>query len=655
MVEYRWTVTGGEIIGADDGQQITIAPTIDSGTIVIGLTVVDENGCESSCDTTMEVLCAPEPVAPDIRICVGEYEIGDIEGLLIEAGAGCIDDCGETPAFALSEVNVDAVGAYSYTVSCGDLEVCGSAAQGTVFVDGCSGRREPEVSVSSGGEVCAGWWNSFTLRVNNTGDLPLTEVVIENMLGGVGFDIRSFAPASYGSGKLTWTISRIDPGQEVVLTFEVRPYGGTAGSWMQQTVTVTSREGAEDEMLGEFLVLDCDPAPTPTPTPFPGGPCPVCPDWVVFQSDRHDRGDYDIYRMGFDGEDVVRLTTHEADDIQPTWSFDGSQIAFASYRDGDWEIYRMNADGSGQTNVTNWPLAEDGISPSQDMAPSWSCDWIAFQTDRHGQWEIYKTDPNGAQQIRLTDNDAADEQPVWSPDGQWIAFQSDRDGQWEIYVMDAQGFQQRRITNDSAADRHPTWSWDGQWIAFTSDRDGQDDIYKVHVQTGEVVRLTDHLAADAHAAWMPYCEYIFFQSDRDEDYEVYRMGYEGEDQTNISREPEWIDGLDLAPGFGPDALFNRIVTAGAEVSYDLLANDIGGRASNVTMEITMQPSHGTLRVHGDGTVSYLPDEGFVGQDVFAYRLIGPGGMRDQTTVEVLVVAPGTSPQPSLFIPMITIQ
>jgi len=142
------------------------------------------------------------------------------------------------------------------------------------------------------------------------------------------------------------------------------------------------------------------------------GECPLCPEWVVFQSNRSDEDpmNTEIYKMRFDGTDVRRLTNEPGEDVQPTWSFDGTRIAFTSMRDGDWEIYRMGAHGGTGVNVTKFPNAAD-------MNPSWACYWIAFQTNRDGNWEIYKTDPEGIQQIRLTDNPADDTAPAWSPDG----------------------------------------------------------------------------------------------------------------------------------------------------------------------------------------------------------------------------------------------
>jgi TolB protein len=47
----------------------------------------------------------------------------------------------------------------------------------------------------------------------------------------------------------------------------------------------------------------------------------------------------------------------------PSWSPDGTKIAFVSLRDGNSDIFVMNADGSGQTNLT-------GPSTFFDLNPS---------------------------------------------------------------------------------------------------------------------------------------------------------------------------------------------------------------------------------------------------------------------------------------------
>ena len=91
--------------------------------------------------------------------------------------------------------------------------------------------------------------------------------------------------------------------------------------------------------------------------------------------------------------------------------------------------------------------------------PTWSPDGtqVAFHSNRDGNMEIYVMDANLSELTRLTNNEANDMFPTWSPDGSQIAFHSNRDGNVEIYVMNADGTNQTRLTDNSASDSLPAW------------------------------------------------------------------------------------------------------------------------------------------------------------------------------------------------------
>jgi WD40 repeat protein len=162
---------------------------------------------------------------------------------------------------------------------------------------------------------------------------------------------------------------------------------------------------------------------------------------------------------------------------------------------------------------------------------------IAFFSDRDGNREIYVMNADGSEQINLTNNPAADEAPVWSPDGTRIAFLSDRNGNREIYVMKADGSEQTNLTNHPSDHWGFAWSPDGTRIAFTSDRDGNYEIYVMGVEGSGVTRLTDSPAGDVLPTWSPDGTRIAFQSDRDGKPEIYVMNADGLEQTNLTNHP----------------------------------------------------------------------------------------------------------------------
>jgi len=84
--------------------------------------------------------------------------------------------------------------------------------------------------------------------------------------------------------------------------------------------------------------------------------------------------------------------------------------------------------------------------------------------------DIWIANENGADAQRLTDNQARDQFPRFSPDGQWIAFSSNREGNYDVFVVPAAGGEPRQLTFNTANDEVVGWSPDGKRSVFSSTR-----------------------------------------------------------------------------------------------------------------------------------------------------------------------------------------
>jgi Tol biopolymer transport system component len=130
----------------------------------------------------------------------------------------------------------------------------------------------------------------------------------------------------------------------------------------------------------------------------------------------------DLWVMAADGSQPRQLTspppsfsdsktTIEGDDDAPSWSPDGTKLAFEGNRDSNYGIYVMNADGSNVVALTHPP----GI----DTFPTWSGDGaqIAFARTAtptlSSKSQIYVMNADGSNQAALGDPDATT--AAWQP------------------------------------------------------------------------------------------------------------------------------------------------------------------------------------------------------------------------------------------------
>src|SRR5215211_357085 len=154
----------------------------------------------------------------------------------------------------------------------------------------------------------------------------------------------------------------------------------------------------------------------------------------------------DLYKIRADGKNLTRLTRLGYDSpCCPTWSPDGSKIAYSVWDGYDNSIETMKPDGSSRSFF------------KYGFAPDWSPDGSQVVFSRYG--EIYKIDADGTDEQQLTTSVAYDSYPAFSPDGDNIVFQSAPDSNfiYDLYVMDADGTDVRPLTNDPAQEMFPDW------------------------------------------------------------------------------------------------------------------------------------------------------------------------------------------------------
>jgi Tol biopolymer transport system component len=221
---------------------------------------------------------------------------------------------------------------------------------------------------------------------------------------------------------------------------------------------------------------------------------------IAFSSNRD--GNWELYVMNADGSGVTRLTVNRsADDASPVWSPDGSKIAFHTNRDDNYEIYVMNADGSGQTNLTK-------ESRSEDASPSWAPDGSRIVFASEG--DLYTMRADGSQQARLTSGKTEDQFPAWSPDGTKIALAASVGSKTFIDVINADGTGRTRLTR-GGLEVEPRWSKDGAKIAYADFKTGLGNIVVMNADGTGATRLTGvPKRADYDPSWSPDGTKILF-------------------------------------------------------------------------------------------------------------------------------------------------
>lgn len=267
----------------------------------------------------------------------------------------------------------------------------------------------------------------------------------------------------------------------------------------------------------------------------------------------------DIWVADADGSHPRPLIQGAADQVSPSWSPDGTRIAYFELLSGLTDtqgasalVHVANADGTGDIDLTDgtplrvleadirgpvWspdsstvavpyyapPKPGNGIQTfGVDGSTSFSIDWadvpatepawsttgqIAFaevspSNVPMGLW-VVAPDGSGRRPL-VTGSDNGGVEPDWSPTGTQLVYGCPGGTYLDVCVIGADGSEPLRVSDDPAQEYLPVWSPTGEWIAFHRMLPGGNDadIYLVRPDGSELHRI-DVPPTSGPIVWSP--------------------------------------------------------------------------------------------------------------------------------------------------------
>lgn len=285
---------------------------------------------------------------------------------------------------------------------------------------------------------------------------------------------------------------------------------------------------SEEEALLALAQVRVLPDPNESPSnnhplqQFPTIVEPVSLDGeLTFESTR--TGLYDLYVQAANGGSPAQpVLLSPWADVTPVLSPDGTQIAFASNRNGNYDIFLLNQAGE-IVNLTQ--------NPAEDIHPAWSPsgDKIIFSSLRSGSYyQIFTMNPDGSnvQQIGTIAGNAG--YPHFSPNGSQISYMRASVTvpiclwNWDVWVMNANGTNQQQITTHIGGDLYPNWTPDGKIIYGGCHNFIDSDLYIIDPNTGVETQVNSWLFSNEWGAvYSPDSASIAFNSDYDVNVEIF--------------------------------------------------------------------------------------------------------------------------------------
>ena len=277
----------------------------------------------------------------------------------------------------------------------------------------------------------------------------------------------------------------------------------------------------------------------------------------------------EIIELVGDSYRTKQLTKGDSDNYSPTFSPDGTQIAFASFRTGNGEIYLMDLNGQIRRRVTYTTDFNDS-SPTFLTTPNYL---------------FYSSEPKASRDVKVVIQSSGSTPiyagfnlthihskitravlpvifgarvPRTSPTDDQVVYESNTDGNLELYLLDLEDvdlaqltpetIKHKRITFNETDDGSPTFFPDGKRIMFVASRSEVKQLWTIDIDGQNETHFNPNRYDCYNPTVSPDGKTIAYVSARDGDWEIYLIDADGKNERRITNDI----GRSIQPTFSPD-------------------------------------------------------------------------------------------------------
>jgi len=216
-------------------------------------------------------------------------------------------------------------------------------------------------------------------------------------------------------------------------------------------------------------------------------------------------GQSKIFISSFGEKKGKKLIPLRGNQLLPAISLQKDKIAFISDVAGRADLFmqRFNAEegeGSKPVRLVSYPC-------STQASPTFSPDGskIAFVSDKDGTPRIYLIPalwvPDRITPRLLTKTNRENTCPSWSPNGEKLAYSAKTKGVRQIWIYDFKTEEEKQLTEGPENKENPSWAFNSKHLVFNSTDGDVSELYLLNVEQPIVKKISQGTGIKHYPVW----------------------------------------------------------------------------------------------------------------------------------------------------------